>query len=400
MPSLRSLGFLLALTLAAFGSSSLSAQSFTFGAAHSIALPSSTLSYPIGLDMNGDGNKDVYIQLQTGNYVYLADGKGNLSSTPIKVHESVTGFLFPPVFYDVNGDGIADEIYSYPGYFSKYPGEGYNGVFAVLLGDGKGNFTESTNLTVSALGGDNGVLVTGDFNGDGKLDFATLSGGDLSDGPQPEIDVFLNTGGGQFQFGYQEFLGDEGPSGGLVRGDFNGDGKEDLVYAVVNAENEYDVHCLDGNGKGSFTDQVCYTLGAAPASFGSADFNRDGKTDLVVSLYAQRDANGNPVAGAKPSLTTLLAKDGGFTLSSSVVLPSAGPGPLQIAEMNGDGKPDVITDADYVFKNDGNGIFSTAQRVPDTDIILAIVKDGLPASINLTTGSTYYLMYRLNTSKP
>ena len=186
---------------------------------------------------------------------------------------------------------------------------------------------------------------------------------------------------------------DQDEEGGLVRGDFNGDGKEDLVYSVAtDTPNQYPLHCLFGNGDGTFKDQVCYTFNAAPASFGSADFNRDGKTDLVASLYAQQDA--------KPNLATLLARDGDFTLSSTVALPGAGAGPLQIAEMNGDGKPDIITDSDYVFRNNGNGVFNTAQRVPDSNIFIALVKGGLPDSVNLTTGSTNSLVYRLNTSKP
>src|SRR5689334_5161438 len=47
-------------------------------------------------------------------------------------------------FFDVNGDGFPDEVYSYAGFTNS--GLSHPGVFAVLLGDGKGNFTQTTSI--------------------------------------------------------------------------------------------------------------------------------------------------------------------------------------------------------------------------------------------------------------
>src|SRR5262249_44988014 len=80
-------------------------------------------------------------------------------------------------------------------------------------------------------------VVTADFNGDGRLDVATSAG--VSD---PKISVLLGNGDGTFQ-PVRTSPGDGGYSRALAVGDFNRDGKPDLVTAAG-------VHL--GNGDGTF----------------------------------------------------------------------------------------------------------------------------------------------------
>jgi hypothetical protein len=377
---------------------------FTFGPTHQVHLPSPGYRV-IPLDMNGDGNTDLYLPLQSGNYIYLGDGKGGFSTTPIKAHESVSNFMFPPVFYDVNGDGFADEVYAYPGYVDQYPGESYNGVFAVLLGDGKGNFTETTNLTLPVGNGGPGILVDGDFNRDGKVDFATIGGNEENGGYDAELTVLMNTGGGKFQFGYTEDLSDFNPSA-LTRGDFNGDGKQDLVWTDQTSENGHNnqlpVHCLLGNGNGTFgADHVCYVLDGEINGVAAADFNRDGKTDLLLLAGPKLDSNGQPVAGSRPRLITLLAKAGGFFWSSSVTASGMDYG-VSILDLNGDGKPDAFVNYGDLYENKGNGVFSAPQSFREeygADAI-PLTKNGLAALFFITDDNSgdYYVNYRINTS--
>jgi len=89
--------------------------------------------------------------------------------------------------------------------------------------------------------------VTGDFNGDGKLDVAVVVE------RVSEISILLGNGDGTLQ-PHQDFVVGANPLG-LAAGDFNGDGKLDLV--VANA-NDSTVSVLLGNGDGTFQNKVDY----------------------------------------------------------------------------------------------------------------------------------------------
>src|SRR5438552_941164 len=98
------------------------------------------------------------------------------------------------------------------------------------------------------------ALVTGDFNGDGRLDLAVLNSGDSS------VSLLLGNADGTFQPG-QKFLTAAGPVS-LAVGDFNGDGKLDLV--TVNRS--FDLSVLPGNGDGSFAPAVTSPSGVTVPS--------------------------------------------------------------------------------------------------------------------------------------
>ena len=270
---------------------SLRSQAFTFGPVQTIPIAASSTYIVTPLEMNGDGDTDLYISGGEGNFIYLGNGKGTFSSNPVEAVQAGIGSLqASPVFYDVNGDGFADEIYAYSGFNDPVGANSYNGVFAVLLGDGKGNFSASS---IYSLGGDQGggSLVAGDFNQDKKLDFALAYPGTSGEGSA--IVVFLNTGNGKFLASSPIALnGYPGGRSSLTVGDFSGDGKLDLAWAdqlpEAGTKNQFGIHCLMGNGDGTFRpDRVCYTLDGAPFALASADFNRDGKADLVVSTYVR-----------------------------------------------------------------------------------------------------------------
>jgi hypothetical protein len=66
----------------------------------------------------------------------------------------------------------------------------------------------------------------------------------------------------------------------VVIGDFNADGREDLV---VTSENSNAVSILLGNGDGTFRALQSFAAGSTPMSAAVADFNADGLLDLVVA---------------------------------------------------------------------------------------------------------------------
>jgi hypothetical protein len=182
-------------------------------------------------------------------------------------------------------------------------------------------------------------IVAGDFNHDGKLDVAVLND-DLHD-HEGSIAVLLGDGKGGFGAPLIYRLRNPHSAAfptALAAGDFNGDKKLDLAVAFGNFSTNQSsyVQVLLGNGDGTFRKGVRALAGPDPDSIAAADFNGDGKLDLVVS---------NAPGGRAPqTISVLLGKgDGTFQAPASFPVHGSTPFQLTVADFNGDGKPDVAT---------------------------------------------------------
>jgi len=194
--------------------------------------------------------------------------------------------------------------------------------------------TVSLDLTTVPTLGTPQSLVTGDFNRDGKLDLAVTETSATGAG---QVEILLGNGDDTFRSLGVKAVG--GTAARIVKGDFNGDGKLDLAVAVGSGGQ---VVVLLGNGDGTF--QAPVNSGAASPSgqvstagipcLAVGDINGDGKPDLVTGPYT---------FSASSSVAVLLGNgDGTFqspiygNISSRIDGPS-----LVVADFNGDGKADL-----------------------------------------------------------
>jgi len=137
-------------------------------------------------------------------------------------------------------------------------------------------------------------IATADVNGDGKTDILVINGDQFVTSHVSTFGVLLGKGDGTFQpaVAYQAGGYSELDATSLTVGDVNGDGKVDVVAGLCNCSegvNAPEIGVSLGNGDGTFQPPVTYHLdpnlmGELPFDFPVAlgDFNGDGKLDVVV----------------------------------------------------------------------------------------------------------------------
>ena len=186
-----------------------------------------------------------------------------------------------------------------------------------------------------ATGDDPRSAAFGDFNGDGKVDMVVANNAALGTG-NPTLSVFAGNGAGGFVPLSTTPLTDPFPYY-ITSADFNGDGRLDLIIAHVDSSK---LSILLGNGDGTFSSPRPVPTSGKPFSVTAARMDSDGIVDLVVANY-------QATAGGTGNVEVLLGNGDGTFHSAGTWLP-AGSGAfyVAIADFNKDSIPDIAASLD------------------------------------------------------
>jgi FG-GAP-like repeat/Domain of unknown function (DUF4214) len=235
----------------------------TFAAAINYATPSSPGDITTA-DYNKDSFLDLAMPVVGGIGVMLANGTGGFN--PIAVYP--TGASSSTVRQgDFNGDKKLDLIVT--SVIAKS--------VIVLLGNGDGTF-QAPQSTSTGLDSQPASFVVGDFNRDGKSDVA------VAFYSPPSINIMLGIGNGTFGAPSYHSSSINTPVD-LKGGDFNGDGKLDLVSTGIFIGPHADVFL--GNGNGTMRESVPFGLGPGAITATVADFNGDTRPDFACVANGQ-----------------------------------------------------------------------------------------------------------------
>jgi hypothetical protein len=301
----------------------------------------------------GAGHPDVLIPAATYTHVVtVLFGNGSGTFYGIPAYSAGPGSGDQPggvAIADFNGDGKPDAIAGSLQPFSTL------GAATVLLGNGDGTFNPQVVTSQQGCGS----VAAADFDKDGKMDFVCTNPNGIS--------VFLGNGNGTFQSPNSIPTASTGTTAAAT-GDFNGDGKPDFAVVDSMGGTSSTASIYLGNGNGTFQTPKTTVVGSAPQALQAVDVNGDGKLDLVVT-----NAGTFGTASDPGSMMVLLGNGDGTFQTPTTYASGSNPAFTLAADINGDGKPDLITSTELdptkfayglsIRLNQGGGNFGPAQMV-------------------------------------
>jgi len=321
----------------------------TFGSAVSFTTAASPRAVAVG-DFDRDGRPDLAMaSFIAGNSVSILVGNGDGTFDPYVAYDG-GDFALSIAIGDFNRDGKPDFV------------TGNEAEVSIVLGNGDGTFASPNDF-----GSNGGAVAVGDLNGDGTDDVVTTAGSGAA--------VLLGNGDGTL--GAEITYPAVGEPGGLTIGDFDGDGNLDL--AVSNVESD-SISVLTGSeGDGTFDPAVHFVVGISPDSAAAADFDGNGTADLAVAI------DGNVSILLNSRICNLNCAT--FTAAPSPTVGTA-PQSMVSADFNRDGSADLAvanngSDTVSILLGIDEGAFAPAVNLSTLSSPTAVAsgdvnRDGMP----------------------
>ena len=269
-------------------------------------------------DMNGDGQADV-VATNAGNNTVTVIHRNGVMAPTVTVIPMATGTFNQPVFVtigDFDMDGKVNDI--------AVTNAG-TATVSILKNNGNMTYTAMAGspflMTTGAAGYNPYGIDSGDFDGDGRPDVVVGNVGNNT-----FLRVILNKAGGWAVQGPITAVPAAQPN--IVKvGDFDGDNKLDFI--AVSRQAAGVVAFYKGDGLGGFTKpNANIAVGSNPEALAVGDLNQDGFLDLVVPNFGTTNLH-------------WMTGKGDGTFNTPVMINSAvQTNGVAIGDYNGDGKPD------------------------------------------------------------
>jgi hypothetical protein len=269
-------------------------------------------------DLNRDGKPDIVAARHDAVTVYLGDGRGRF--------DQAVGSPFPA---GNNPSDLALGDFDEDGPLDIAVANHETSYLSLLSGDGKGGLAPPSRISAASRPHPHGVAA-GDFNGDRHLDLAVESW------EENTVLVFHGNGQAVFPGEPRRLAVGRKPYWKLRAGDFNNDGKDDLVTTNTDGSS-VSISCTDRSGVLQPAKEIA--TARSPFSVAIGDVNGDRYPDLAVA---------HRWGGVDPNLdwlTVLIGKgDCSFAPSpGSPLKPGASPSAVAIGDFDGDGVGDIAT---------------------------------------------------------
>ncbi len=283
-------------------------------------------------DVTGDNREDLILNNFTGNSLLVLKNNGNSTFTPLDTLLTLTKPNQLAVG-DLNNDGAADIAVAYDGSVTA------NDSVSYFINAGNGTYNNRTSMYLITFPVGERDLAIADVDGDNDGDILVEAVADLQ--------LFKNGGG--LNFTLQPSIAIAGYASEIFTGFFNADGVRDLVVAVESDG----IKSLMGNGNGTYRPYNAYSAYGEPRSACLADFDNDGRADIIACNYTQDN-----IAFAKGQT------DGSF--GPFELRAGAAASGIALGNFNNDTLPDLIT-ANYnatnaaILLSNANGTFQPTQ---------------------------------------